>query len=104
MVYRSPISVTRMSCERLFKDVPIFVLQIYKLQARFGNNSGLFFAWVVFPFYGWQWMIVAYPNEYGCSHDAVIVIAFDGSHLLAVLLDFVKVELITGVGAVLDVQ
>jgi hypothetical protein len=41
MVYRSPISETQMSCERAFK-LPIFVLQIYKLNARFGNDAGLF--------------------------------------------------------------
>ena len=49
-------------------------------------------------------MIVAYPNEYGGGHYAVIVVALDSAHLLAVLLDFVKVELVAGVGAVFDVQ
>lgn len=82
----------------------LFSTNIIFLQARFGNDTGLFFARVVFFFYGGQGMIVAYPNEYGGGHYPVIVVALHSTHLLAVLFDFVKVELIAGVGAVLDVQ
>ena len=49
-------------------------------------------------------MVVAGPYADGGGHYAVVVVAFDGAHLAAVLLDFVKVELVAGGGAVLDVQ
>ena len=49
-------------------------------------------------------MIITDPNEYGGGHYPIVVVALYCSHLLAVLLDFVQIELIAGVGAVLDVQ
>ena len=40
----------------------------------------------------WQRVVVAYPYKDGCCHDTVIVVALYGSHLLAVLLEFIEVE------------
>lgn len=105
LIYRSPKLILFIGQRKKLQRCTLLeALQIYKLQARFGNDAGLFFAWVVYFFSAWQWMVIAYPNEYGGGHDSIIVVALDGSHLLAVLLDFVQIKLIAGVGAVLDVQ
>ena len=39
-------------------------------------------------------VVVAGPYKYGCRHDAVIVVALNGTHLLAVLLELVEVKLV----------
>ena len=41
-----------------------------------------------------QRIVVAHPNQYGCCHYTVVIVPFDCSHLLAVFLQFIKVELI----------
>ena len=48
--------------------------------------------------------VVAYPYQYGGCHDAVVVVAFDGAHLFAVVFEFVNIEFEDGVDAALYVE
>lgn len=90
MVYRSPISVTRMSCEHELSNPPIKSLCKYtKLYACFADYACLFCAWVACFYNNGQWVVVAYPEADGGGHDAVVVVAFDCSHFFAVLFVFV---------------
>ena len=51
-----------------------------------------------------QGMVVAAPNEYGCGHHAVVVVALNGTHLLAVFLEFIEVEFVCGLQAAFYVE
>ena len=48
--------------------------------------------------------VVAYPYQYGGCHDAVVVVAFDGAHLFAVVFEFVNIEFEDGVDAAFYVE
>ena len=49
-------------------------------------------------------MVVAYPDEYGGCHNAVVVVALDSAHLFAVFFYLVEVEFVAGVFAALDIH
>ena len=49
-------------------------------------------------------MIVTNPYKYGCRHHSVVVVSFNGTHLLAVLFVFVEVELVGGLETSFNVK
>lgn len=41
-------------------------------------------------------VVVAYPYEYGGCHHAVVVVSLYRSHLLAVILELIEIQLVCG--------